>query len=252
MIRILFHLYYLERPVRTHHHVKSTQQYTVPQETVYETQSTHSTHAQIPLHHQQPEQRTLSQYYTNQTITEQQYSPQSYTSHTPLSYQQQVSPQSLTSQQSYSTVSYQQQQPQQQAPFQPYISQPQSIAPQQAPFQPYISQPQPVAPQQAQQPQSASQSFIPPAPPLLPNFNTKSTYADKQIKVLDSGLQDQPLYTGGETVFECQFNGQPEKVQWFRNEVEIVNNPQQLNNRYVSILVLFRSMTHVFIIEFIT
>ncbi|CAF0838305.1 unnamed protein product, partial [Adineta ricciae] len=219
-----------ERPVRTHHHVKSTQQYTVPQETVYETQSTHSTHAQIPLHHQKPEQRTLSQYYTNQTVTEQQYSPQSYTSHTPLSYQQQVSPQSLTSQQSYSTVSYQQQQPQQQAPFQPYISQPQTVAP-----------------QQPQQPQSAPQTFIPPAPPLLPNFNTKSTYADKQIKVLDSGLQDQPLYTGSETVFECKFTGQPEKVQWFRNEVEIVNNPQQLNNRIYHVTNLNSGITRLII-----
>ncbi|CAF1249473.1 unnamed protein product, partial [Adineta ricciae] len=238
-----------ERPVRTHHHhVKSTQQYTIPQETVYETQSTHSSHAQIPLHHQQqPEQRTLSQYYTNQTVTEQQYSPQSYTSQTPLSYQQQVSPQSLTSQQSYSTVSYQQQQPQQQAPFQPYTSQPQSVAPQQAPFQPYTSQPQAVAPQQPQQPQSAPQAFIPPAPPLLPNFNTKSTYADKQIKVLDNGLQDQPLYTGGETVFECQFTGQPDKVQWFRNEVEIVNNPQQLNNRIYHVTNLNSGITRLII-----
>lgn len=51
------------------------------------------------------------------------------------------------------------------------------------------------------------------------------------MKILNNGLQDQPLYTGSETVFECQFTGQPNKVQWFRNEVEIVNTPQQLNNR---------------------
>jgi hypothetical protein len=147
----------------------------------------------MPLHHQQPEQRVLSQYYN----TQQQISPQSYPSQTPLAYQpEQVSPQSYTS--------FSAQQPKPQAPFQPYVSQEQ---------------------------QPSSQSFIPQAPPLLPNFNVRPNYSDQQFKVLNNGLQDQPLYTGGETIFECQFTGQPDKVQWFRNEVEIVNNLQQLNNR---------------------
>ncbi len=184
----------------------------VPQETVYTTQSIHSTHAQIPLHHQQPEQKVSSQYYT----TQQQISPQSYSSQIPLSYQQeQVSPQSYTS---FST----QQPKQQQAPFQPYVPQ------EQAPLQPYIPQEQ--APLQSQpQITSAPQPFVPPAPPLLPNFNIRPNYSDQQVKILNNGLQDQPLYSGGETIFECQFTGQPDKIQWFRNDVEIVNTP--LNNR---------------------
>ena len=84
-----------------------------------------------------------------------------------------------------------------------------------------------ITPQQQQQPQS----FIPQAPPLLPNFNIRPNYSDQKIKIIEGVLNDQPLYTGGETIFECQFTGQPERIQWFRNEVEIVNNPQQLNNR---------------------
>ena len=165
------------------------QQRNVPQEIVYTTDSIHSTHTQIPLHHQQPEQRLLSQYYTSST--QPQVSPQTY-------QPEQVSPQSYTS--------FTAQQPKPQAPFQPYTPQ--------------------------EQPLSSPQPFIPQAPPLLPNFNARSNYSDQQIKVLNNGLQNQPLYSGAETIFECQFTGQPEKVQWFRNEVEIVNNPQQVNNRY--------------------
>lgn len=114
----------------------------------------------------------------------------------------QISPQTFTS------FSAQQPKPQQQAPFQPYTSQ---------------EKPQP------QQP--APQSTIPQAPPLLPNFNIRPNYSDQQVKVVNNSLQDQPLFSGVETIFECQFTGQPDKVQWFRNEVEIVNNPQQVNNR---------------------
>jgi len=76
-----------------------------------------------------------------------------------------------------------------------------------------------------------AQPFIPAAPPLLPNFDVRPHYSDQQVKFLNGGLQDQPMYDGAETVFECQFTGQPSQVQWFRNDVEIVNNPQQMNNR---------------------
>ncbi|CAF1082065.1 unnamed protein product, partial [Adineta steineri] len=169
-----------EKPVRTQRHIKTTQQHIVPQESVYDTHSIHSTHAQIPLHYhqqqQQIDQRVPTQYYSSQTISQQQISPQSFTSQTPLSYQQQqqISPQSTTSQ-TYSSVSYQT--PQHQAPFQSYTPQQASLQSHQIPYQ--------TATPQLQQPQTASQPFIPQAPPLLPNFNTRQNYSDQQIKILN-------------------------------------------------------------------
>lgn len=154
---------FVDRPTRTHRRTVTTQQQVVPQETVYETRSTH---ADIDLHHQQVPQ---SQYYAFQTSIQpqQQQVPSVTTTTTTYSHQQQI----------------------------------------------------PV------------QSNIPQAPPMLPDFNQQKHYSELKIKFVNGGLKDTPLYTGVETVLECQFTGQPEKVQWFRNEVEIINNPQQLNNR---------------------
>ncbi|CAF3985915.1 unnamed protein product, partial [Rotaria magnacalcarata] len=176
-----------ENPARTYHHLRTSHQ-VVPQETVYKTQATHLSHAQIPLHHQQYEQqqqqqRVPSHFYTTQTISQQQTSPQSYT---PLSSQASLSYASPTS-------SLQSQ----------YVTS-QNVTP---------------------------QSFVPQAPPLLPNYTSRPNYSDQHTKIINGGLKDQPLYAGSDTVFECQFTGHPDKIQWFHNDVEIVYNSQQLNNR---------------------
>ncbi|CAF3722525.1 unnamed protein product [Rotaria socialis] len=177
-----------ENPARTHHHLRTSHQ-VVPQETVYKTQATHLSHAQIPLHHQQYEQqqqqqqRVPSHFYTTQTITQQQTSPQLYTP--------------LSSQTSHS-----------------YASPASSLQSQ------YVTS-QNVTPQ----------SFVPQAPPLLPNYTSRANYSDQHPKIINGGLKDQPLYVGSDTVFECQFTGHPDKIQWFHNDVEILYNSQQLNNR---------------------
>ncbi|CAF5190701.1 unnamed protein product, partial [Rotaria magnacalcarata] len=178
---------HIENPARTYHHLRTSHQ-VVPQETVYKTQATHLSHAQIPLHHQQYEQqqqqqRVPSHFYTTQTITQQQTSPQSYT---PLSSQASLSYASPTS-------SLQSQ----------YVTS-QNVTP---------------------------QSFVPQAPPLLPNYTSRPNYSDQHTKIINGGLKDQPLYAGSDTVFECQFTGHPDKIQWFHNDVEIIYNSQQLNNR---------------------
>ncbi|CAM2700506.1 unnamed protein product [Rotaria socialis] len=178
-----------ENPARTHHHLRTSHQ-VVPQETVYKTQATHLSHAQIPLHHQQYEQqqqqqqqRVPSHFYTTQTITQQQTFPQLYTP--------------LSSQTSHS-----------------YASPASSLQSQ------YVTS-QNVTPQ----------SFVPQAPPLLPNYTSRANYSDQHPKIINGGLKDQPLYVGSDTVFECQFTGHPDKIQWFHNDVEILYNSQQLNNR---------------------
>ena len=76
-----------------------------------------------------------------------------------------------------------------------------------------------------------SHSNIPPAPPLLANFNVRPTYSEQKIMFINGGLKDMPFNTGNETIIECQFTGHPDNIQWFRNGVEIVNNPQQPNAR---------------------
>lgn len=226
----------IERPVRTTHRKTTTtttthQQQVVPQETIYTTESIHSSHTQFPFRSQQYEQEVPGHYYTSQTINQQSRQPipqeivyttdSTRSTHADISLHhqqpdqriltqyyttpQQVSPQAPTSH-TFTSFSTQQPKPQQQAPFQPYATQ-----------------------EQPQQP--APQSTIPQAPPLLPSFNIRPNYSDQQVKIVNNVLQDQPLYSGVETIFECQFTGQPDKVQWFRNEVEIVNNPQQVNNR---------------------
>ena len=193
-------------PVRTYRQGLSSKQQAVTQQTAYETQSMHSTHAQIPLYQQQQEQYQMeqevpsSQYYSSQTMVQ----PQQQ--HLKLQPQQQ--PASIPS---YTSVSNQQ--PHHQAPLQSQPMSPQFATP--------------------QQPQTSSSQFVPQAPPLMPNFNTRPNYSDQKIKFLNGGLKDTPLYTGAETVFEIQFSGQPDKVQWFRNEVEIMMNQQQTNNRSV-------------------
>lgn len=83
----------------------------------------------------------------------------------------------------------------------------------------------------SQQQQVPLHSNVPQAPPMLPEFGQRTHYSELKIKFLNGGLKDTPLYSGSETVMECQFSGQPERVQWFRNEIEIINNPQQFNNR---------------------
>ena len=87
----------------------------------------------------------------------------------------------------------------------------------------------------------SSQSIIPPAPPLLDNFNIQPNYSDQKIKILNDGLQDQPLYPTTETVFECQFSGQPNKIQWFHNGIEIMNYPQQIDTRSVRLKILTKA-----------
>lgn len=167
-----------ERPVRIHRHSASSKQQVVPQDSYYET---HSTHAQIPLYHQQPEQQVSSHLYTTQTLIQQQHVPQpSFDTHVTNIYTNQ----------------------------------------QQIPLQ-----------SQSMTTQFSTQSSIPQAPPLLSEFNVRSNYSDQKLKFLNGGLQDIPLYTGTETIIECQFSGQPDRVQWFRNEMEIIVNPQQTNNR---------------------
>lgn len=180
-------LHKIENPVRTYHHITPTHQ-VVPQETVYKSQATHLSHAQIPLHHQQPEQQVPSLFFSTQTIAQQQVSPQSFTtqSYSPLS--------------THTTTSH-------------------------------ISQASPLQAHHVPSDNAAPRPFIPPAPPLLPNFNVRPNYSDQQVKIINGGLQDQPLYVGSDTVFECQFNGQPDRIQWFRNEIEITFNPQNLENR---------------------
>ncbi|CAF0971766.1 unnamed protein product [Rotaria sordida] len=194
----------------THTQIPLHHQQVVPQEATYGGQSTHLTHTQIPLHHQQPEQKVPTQFYSTQTITQQQISPQAYT---PLPSQQQISSQAYTplpSQQQIFPQAYTPL-PSQQIPPETYVSQQSSIQLQQVPM--------------------AHLPPVPEAPPLLSNINIRPAYLDQQIKILNNGLQDQPLYQGVETVFECQFNGQPDKIQWFHNEIEIIYNPQQVNNR---------------------
>ncbi|CAF4610426.1 unnamed protein product, partial [Rotaria sp. Silwood1] len=202
-----------ENPVRTYHHIIPSQQ-VVPQETTYGVQSTHLTHAQIPLHHQQPEQRVPTQFYSTQTITQQEVSPQTFTTQSYISF------------------------PSKQIPSEPYVTQQSSIQVQQVPTHP-------VTPQQ--QPPMSPQPSVPQAPALLPNFSIRPAYSDQQIKILNNGLQDQPLYPGGETVFECQFSGQPEKIQWFHNEVEIIYNPQQVYNRVYHITNIANGTTRLII-----
>jgi hypothetical protein len=162
----------------------SQQQRVVPQETVNQTMSIHSTHTKIPFHHQQPDQKVPSQFYTSQTYVQpQQQQPQHVTVPT------------------YSSTSTNILSNQQQIPLQ--------------------SVPAPVV----------VQSSVPQAPPLLSNFNTRPNYSDQKLKFSNGGLKDTPLYTGSETVFECQFTGQANRIQWFRNEVEIMINCQQADER---------------------
>lgn len=158
------------------------------------------------------------------STTEEQPSPLSY------NFQVKTQPKDYETEDVYGQFSLQQpKQPDQQVSATFTAKQPQ-VSPQAYASITAEQQPAPYQPKTSQD-QSAPASNIPQAPPLLPNFNTRSNYSDSQVKILNNGLQDQPLYPGSETVFECQFSGRPENIQWFRNDVEIVNTPQQVNNR---------------------
>jgi len=182
----------------------------------YATQDTdYTTQAQFPLQKLKPQVTTT---------TEEQPAPLAY------NFQVKAQPKDYASEDVYGEFSlHQPKQPDQEvsATFTAKPSQPGPHAFASITAEHQLSPKQP----QTSQDQFVPASNIPQAPPLLPSFNVRPTYSDSQVKILNNGLQDQPLYPGSETVFECQFSGKPEKVQWFRNDVEIFNTPQQVNNR---------------------